>query len=55
MGAFETGEYRNLLKEIGKSDTEIQARIDEAVKTFFYDENERIYHEAGEDMGHHFE
>ncbi|WP_026657113.1 glycosyl hydrolase family 8 [Butyrivibrio sp. AC2005] len=52
MGAFETGEYRNLLKEIGKSDTEIQARIDEAVKTFFYDENERIYHEAGEDMGY---
>ncbi len=52
MGAFETGEYRNLLKEIGKSDTEIQTRIDEAVKTFFYDENERIYHEAGEDMGY---
>lgn len=52
MGAFKTGNYRNLFKEIGKSDAEIQARIDEAVKTFFYDENERIYHEAGEDMGY---
>ncbi len=52
MGAYKTGNYRNLLKEIGKSDAEIKARIEEAVQTFFYDENERIYHDAGEDMGY---
>ncbi len=52
MGAFKTGEYRNLLKEIGISDEEIKNRIKEAVHTFFFDENERIYHEAGEDMGY---
>ena len=52
MGAYKTGEYRNLLKEIGISDAEIENRLKEAVQTFFYDENERIYHEAGEDMGY---
>ncbi len=52
MGAFKSGEYRNLLKEIGISDEEIKSRIKEAVQTFFYDEEERIYHEAGEDMGY---
>ena len=52
MGAFENGQYRNLFKEIGKSDAEIEAKIKSAVETFFYDENERIYHEAGEDMGY---
>lgn len=52
MSAFKSGEYRNLLKEIGISDEEIKQRIKEAVQTFFYDEEERIYHEAGEDMGY---
>ncbi len=52
MGAYKTGEYRNLLKEIGISDAEIEERLQTAVQTFFYDENERIYHEAGEDMGY---
>ena len=52
MGAFENKTYRNLLKEIGIPEEEIQARIKEAVQTFFYDENERIYHEAGTDMGY---
>ena len=52
MGSFETGKYRNLFKEIGKTDAEIENKIKEAVETFFYDENERIYHEAGEDMGY---
>ncbi len=52
MGAFDTKEYRNLLKEVGISQEDIDARIKEAVQTFFYDENERIYHEAGSDMGY---
>ncbi len=52
MGAFETGNYRNLLAEIGKSEKEIKDRIDLAINTFFFDENDRIYHDAGEDMGY---
>ncbi len=52
MGAFKTGNYRNFLREIGIPENDIQDRIKEAVHTFFYDENERIYHEAGSDMGY---
>ncbi len=52
MGAFKTGNYRNFLREIGIPENDIQARIKEAVHTFFYDENERIYHEKGSDMGY---
>ena len=52
MGAFKTGNYRNFLREIGIPENEIQARIKEAVQTFFFDENERIYHETGSDMGY---
>ncbi len=52
MGAFETGKYRNLFAEIGKSQEEIDRKLDEAFKTFFYDENERIYHENEEGFGY---
>ena len=52
MGAFETGVYRNIFKEIGKSDEEINSRLKEIVNTFFYDETERIYHEADDNMGY---
>ncbi len=52
MGAFSDKKYRNLFAEIGKSGEEIRARIDAVVRTFFYDEEERIYHEAGADMGY---
>ena len=52
MGAYESGKYRNIFKEIGKTDVEIENKIKEAVQVFFYDEEERIYHEAGEDMGY---
>ncbi|SFB68303.1 glycosyl hydrolase family 8 [Butyrivibrio sp. YAB3001] len=52
MSALENKTYRNLLKEIGIPDDEIKARIKEAVQIFFYDENERIYHEADTDMGY---
>ena len=52
MSAYQKKEYRNVLLEIGKSREEIEARLREAWETFFCDENERIYHEAGEDMGY---
>ncbi len=52
MGAFESGIYRNIFKEIGKTDKEIEDRLKEIVETFFYDEKERIYHEAPDNMGY---
>ena len=45
-------QYRNVFLEIGKSKEQIDAKIKECVNTFFYDENERIYSEAGTDMGY---
>lgn len=53
MGAFETGIYRNLFRESGKSQEEIDARLQELWNTFFYgSEEERIYHPCGGDMGY---
>lgn len=53
MSAFVTGKYRNIFAEIGKSEEEIQKKIQDAVKVFFYgSEEERIYHPVGEDMGY---
>ncbi len=53
MGAFETGKYRNFFSEIGKTDEEIKAKINDTVNTFFYgSEDERIYHEFGDGMGY---
>src|SRR5215207_1086473 len=55
MGAFATGEYRSLFKEyLGKSDAEIQAKIDNAWDQLFYgnDDSERVYYPIGEDMAY---
>lgn len=53
MGAFTTGTYRNIFKETGKSENDIRQKLQETIDTFFYgDENERIYHAVGEDMGY---
>lgn len=53
MGAFDTKEYRNLFLESGKSEQEIEDRLQEIWNTFFYgSEEERIYHPVGEDMGY---
>ena len=50
MSAFVTGKYRNIFAEIGKSEEEIQKKIQDAVKVFFYcSEEERIYHPVGHD------
>ncbi len=51
--AFETGEYDNLFKLIGKTDEETDTRLQQIWDTFFYgSEDERIYHPFGEDMGY---
>ena len=53
MAAFETGNYRNLFLEAGKSQEEIDKKLQEIWETFFYGpEDERIYHPVGEDMGY---
>jgi oligosaccharide reducing-end xylanase len=53
-GAFYSGEYRNMLKEWGRTDEEIQARIDEVWNQLFYgdDDTERIYYPVGDDMAY---
>jgi oligosaccharide reducing-end xylanase len=53
--AFASGTYRNLFKEyLGKSDQEIQARLDAAWDQLFYgsDESERVYYPVGADMAY---
>ena len=53
MSGFETGMYRNLFAEIGKSQEEIERKLQTAAEIFFHgSEEERIYHPAGEDMGY---
>ena len=46
--------YRNLFKEIGKSDSEINDKIDAAWDHLFYgdDASERIYYPVGDDMAY---
>jgi len=59
--AFETGEYRNLFKEyLGKSDAEIQGKLDSAWNQLFYgadgtgarEDGQRIYYPVGSDMAY---
>lgn len=55
VGAFYSGEYRNLFKEyLGKSDSEIQAKLDGAWNQLFYgnDDSERVYYPVGTDMAY---
>ena len=52
-GAYETGVYRNIFKECGYSEEEIEKRVKETFETIFYgSEEEHFYHEAGADMGY---
>ena len=54
-GAFQSGAYRNLFQEyLGKSDADIQAKLDAAWNQLFYgDDNfERVYYPVGEDMAY---
>lgn len=53
--AFETGVYPNLFQEyLGKSEAEIQAKIDAAWNQLFYgdDASERVYYPVGTDMAY---
>jgi oligosaccharide reducing-end xylanase len=55
VGAFTSGEYRNLFKEyLRKSDEEIQAKIDTTWNQLFYgdDATERVYYPVGADMAY---
>ena len=54
-GAFASGEYRNLFEEyLGKSEAEVQAKIDAAWEQLFYgdDVSERVYFPVAEDMAY---
>lgn len=52
-GAFYTGEYRNVFKELGYNEDEIRNKLDMAYHTIFYgSDEERFYHEVGDDMAY---
>ena len=52
-GAYQTGNYRNVFKECGYGEAEIQNRVEQTFATIFYgNEEERFYHEVGEDMAY---
>ncbi|MCK6580799.1 MAG: glycosyl hydrolase family 8 [Anaerolineae bacterium] len=53
-GAVETGQYPNVLAEIGLSDDDIQARLEAVWQTLFYgdDDSERVYYPVGDDMAY---
>lgn len=54
-GAFYSGKYCNLFAELlGKSDAEVQARLDAAWVHLFYgsDTTERVYYPVGDDMAY---
>jgi oligosaccharide reducing-end xylanase len=53
--SFETGNYRDLFQEyLGKTDREVQAKIDAAWQQLFYgdDDSQRVYYPVGEDMAY---
>ena len=55
MGAFASGQYRDLFKEmLNKSDAEIQAKLDAAWQQLFYgnDDTQRVYYPVGADMAY---
>ena len=55
VGAFTSGRYRNLFKEmLNKSNAEIQAKLDAAWKQLFYgnDDTQRVYYPVGTDIAY---
>ncbi|WP_424767918.1 glycosyl hydrolase family 8 [Paenibacillus sp. sgz302251] len=53
IGAFRTGQYRNVLAEYGYSEEEIGERLKSVWAALFEgDEETRIYYQAGEDKGY---
>lgn len=51
-GAFYTGEYTNIFADIGICQDKIDGKIKETFNTMFFDPEERIYFEMGQDMGY---
>ncbi len=52
-GAVVTGKYRNVFAECGIPQEEIDKRVEETFQTMFHgSEEERIFHEVGDDMGY---
>ena len=52
-GSFFTKQYRNVFLELGYSQAEIDARVEETFQTMFYgSEGERIYHPVGDDLAY---
>ncbi len=52
-GAFYTGKYRNVFREYGYDEEEIQRRVEDTWNKLFYgDENTRIYWPVDDDMGY---
>lgn len=52
-GAYYTGTYRNLFLELGYSDKEINAKLEETWSELFYgDVDSRIYYPMGQDKGY---
>lgn len=50
QGAFYTGKYRNLFKELGFSEDQINAKLEETWSDLFYgDPNVRIYYPLDEE------
>lgn len=43
--------YKNYFSEIGVSDEEVKARIEDAFQTIFFDEEEKFYSDVDEDSG----
>jgi endo-1,4-beta-D-glucanase Y len=54
VGAVESGIYRNLFRERGKSDAAIQAKLDAAWQQLFYgdDDTQRVYYPIDADMAY---
>lgn len=54
VGAVASGKYRNLFREIGKSDAEIRAKLDAAWQQLFFgdDGEQRVYYPVGADKGY---
>lgn len=51
-GAFESGSYRNVFMEWGRSESEVQAKIEGAWQQLFYgdDNSQRVYYPVDDDM-----
>lgn len=54
QGAFHTGVYRNLFKELlNKTDAEVNAKVNAAFQQIFYGtSNQKLYYEVGSDMAY---